>query len=331
MKNQQIKLIKRPFGKVTFDCWNLENSLVPEPNSGEVLVRNAFISIDPAMRGWMNEGKSYIKPVALGDTMRALTVGKVMESKSEKFKTGEWVSLGGGVQNYVSLPESEITKIDTDFCEPEVYLGTLGMSGLTAYFGMLDTGQPKAGETVLISGAAGAVGAVAGQIAKLKGCKVVGIAGGSEKCKHVVENLGFDACVDYKEDKLRNQIKEVCPDGVDVFFDNVGGEILDTVLTLINKKARIIICGAISQYNEVRPTGPKNYLSLLVNRARMEGIVVFDNYKNYASAIDQMKVWIKDGYLSTPMHIMTGGVPAFPEALNQLFAGKNTGKMVLEC
>lgn len=330
MNNTRILLNKRPFGEPDSECWKLETENTLSPADGEVLLKTKYLSIDPAMRGWMNEGKSYIKPVAIGEVMRALGIGEVIESKSEKFKVGDFISAGLGVQEYAILNEAECTKVDEKLLPLPAYLGTLGMSGLTAYFGFLDTGLPEAGETVVVSGAAGAVGSVVGQIAKIKGCRVVGIAGGADKCKYVIEELGFDACVDYKEGHLRNKLKEACPVGVDIYFDNVGGEILDTVLTLINKKARIVICGAISQYNNTRLEGPKNYLSLLVNRARMEGIVVFDNAPNYGKGIMQMVQWIKEGKLNANFHEETGGIEAFPEVLKKLFSGENTGKMVLK-
>jgi NADPH-dependent curcumin reductase len=330
MLNNQILLAQRPVGTPGPECWTFTKSETIEPLAGQVLIKTEYLSIDPAMRGWMNEGKSYIKPVEINEVMRALGIGQVINSGSEHFKTGDWVSANLGVQEYATLPEKEVSPIDITGFEPPAYLGTLGMSGLTAYFGILDTGAPVAGETVVVSGAAGAVGSVVGQIAKIKGCKVIGIAGGKDKCDYVVNELGFDACIDYKEGSLRKNLKEVCPDGVDVYFDNVGGEILDTLLTLINKKARIVICGAISQYNATALQGPKNYLSLLVNRAKMEGIVVFDNYKRYPEAIEQMKIWIKEGKLAAKCHVETGGVNAFPDVLAALFAGKNTGKLVLK-
>jgi NADPH-dependent curcumin reductase CurA len=308
----------------------LDISEIPELQDGQVLLKTKYLSIDPAMRGWMNEGKSYIKPVAIGEVMRALGVAEIIASKNDKFAVGDYVSASVGVQEYAVSDGWDFVKVDPNVFPLPAYLGTLGMSGLTAYFGILDTGQPKAGETVVVSGAAGAVGSVVGQIAKIKGCKVVGIAGGKEKCDYVVNELGFDACIDYKAGNLRKDLKEACPAGVDVYFDNVGGEILDTVLTLINKKARIVICGAISQYNATKPEGPKNYLSLLVNRARMEGIVVFDNAARYGEAAKEMAGWILEGKLNANFHVEKGGVRVFPEVLSKLFAGENTGKMVLE-
>jgi NADPH-dependent curcumin reductase len=331
VQNQQVKLKQRPIGYPGPECWEFTTSAMPICQENEVTIATKFLSIDPAMRGWMSEGKSYIAPVQINDVMRALGVGKVTETKSKNFKVGDWVSGAFGVQNYCALPESQVTLIDLDGLKPEVFLGTLGMSGLTAYFGMLNTGKPKEGETVVVSGAAGAVGSVAGQIAKIKGCKVVGIAGGAEKCNFVVNELDFDACIDYKDPNFRKLLKASCPDGIDVYFDNVGGEILDTVLTQLNKKARIVICGAISQYNATELKGPKNYLSLLVNRASMEGIVVFDNYKSYPEGIAQMKTWIKEGKLNTKVQVEQGGITAFPAVFDALFSGKNTGKLVLAC
>ena len=330
MQNTRIILNQRPIGEPTSDCWKLETTEVPELHDGEILIKTKYLSIDPAMRGWMNDAKSYIKPVELGETMRALGIGEVIASKNPNYLVGEFVSTAMGVQEFAVSEGKDFVKVDSNIFPLPAYLGTLGMSGMTAYFGLLDTGQPKEGETVVVSGAAGAVGSVVGQIAKIKGCRVVGIAGGQDKCDYAVNHLGFDACIDYKSGDLRKNLKEACPNGVDIYFDNVGGEILDTLLTLINKKARIVICGAISQYNATKPEGPKNYLSLLVNRARMEGIVVFDNMARYGEAAQEMAGWILKGKLNANYHIERGGIQAFPEVLSKLFAGENTGKMVLE-
>ncbi|RFS15668.1 NADP-dependent oxidoreductase [Emticicia sp. C21] len=331
MNNTRINLLARPIGNPTPECWDIEEVDTPELQENQVLVQVQYLSIDPAMRGWMNEGKSYVRPVRIGEVMRALGAGVVVESKHADFKAGDSVTGITGVQEYAVLDGKDLVKVDPNFVPLPAYLGTLGMSGLTAYFGLLDTGQPKPGETVLVSGAAGAVGSVVGQIAKIKGCRVVGIAGGDEKCKYVVEELGFDACVDYKTGNLRGQLKEACPDGIDVYFDNVGGEILDTALTLINMKARIVICGAISQYNAIqKPAGPSNYMSLLVNRARMEGIVVFDNAANYGKAIKEMAGWVAQGKLNAKVDVTEGGIKAFQDTFMKLFKGENIGKLVLK-
>lgn len=331
MNNTRINLLARPIGNPTPECWDIEEVDTPELQENQVLVKVQYLSIDPAMRGWMNEGKSYVRPVRIGEVMRALGAGVVVDSKHPDFKGGDYATGITGVQEYAVLEGKDLVKVDPNFVPLPAYLGTLGMSGLTAYFGLLDTGQPKPGETVLVSGAAGAVGSVVGQIAKIKGCRAVGIAGGEDKCKYVVEELGFDACVDYKTGNLRGQLKDACPDGIDVYFDNVGGEILDTALTLINMKARIVICGAISQYNAIqKPAGPSNYMSLLVNRARMEGIVVFDNAANYGKAIKEMAGWVAQGKLNAKVDVAEGGIKAFQDTFMKLFKGENTGKLVLK-
>ncbi|HWL65599.1 MAG TPA: NADP-dependent oxidoreductase, partial [Actinomycetota bacterium] len=284
----------------------------------------------PAMRGWMNEGRSYVPPVGIGEVMRALAAGRVIESEHSGFEGGDTVIGTFGVQEYAVSNGAMVMKVDPELAPLPVYLGTLGITGLTAYFGLLDVGALKEGETVVVSGAAGAVGMVAGQIAKIKGCKVVGIAGGPEKCEFIRTELGFDAAIDYKSDDIRAALKEHAPKGVDVYFDNVGGEILDTVLTRLARHARIVICGAISQYNNDGPMrGPSNYMSLLVNRARMEGFVVFDYADRYLEAIIEMAGWMNAGKLKTREDIVEG-LDNFPETLLKLFRGENTGKLVLQ-
>ena len=327
--NHQIRLAIRPVGMPQRSDWHFTTEPIPTPGPAEVLIQTLYISLDPAMRGWMNAGKSYIPPVELGEVMRAGTAGRITASNHPSFVVGDYVTGGSGVQEYVLSDGKGLTKVDLSIAPLPAYLSTLGMPGMTAYFGLLDTGQPKEGETLVVSGAAGAVGSVVGQIAKLKGCRVVGIAGGDRKCRYAVEVLGFDACVDYKTGDLRQELKEACPSGVDVYFDNVGGDILDTVLTLINRKARIVICGAISQYNNTEPVkGPSNYLSLLVNRARMEGIVVFDNAPRYGEAARQMVQWMREGRLHHREDIVDS-LDAFPETLLKLFNGDNFGKLLL--
>ena len=342
--NHQVRLAARPTGMPTAANWQMTEEPVAEPGEGGVLVKVLALSLDPAMRGWMNEGKSYIPPVGIGEVMRAGGIGVVVASKNPAFAVGDHVTGGPGVQEYWLVPGDQIkrsgmARIDLRAGTVTQWLNVLGMPGMTGYFGLMDVGMPKAGETVVISGAAGAVGQTVGQIAKLKGCRVVGIAGGPAKCEWVVKELGFDACIDYKApapegvqkwDPVKEGLKQHCPQGVDIYFDNVGGEILDTVLTRINKKARIIICGAISQYNNTGAVaGPKNYLSLLVNRARMEGIVVFDYADRYHLAIAEMAGYLKDGRMKSKEDVVTGGVAAFPATLPKLFNGENFGKLVL--
>ncbi len=335
--NHQIRLAARPVGLPKSTDWSHTTQAVTEPDEGGVVLQTLALSLDPAMRGWMNEGKSYIPPVGIGEVMRAGGVGKVIASKNPQFAVGDFVSAGFGVQEYLTLGKDELkrnglVKIDLRAGTLTQWLNVLGMPGMTGYFGLMDVGQPKAGETVVVSGAAGAVGQTVGQMAKIKGCRVVGIAGGTAKCDWVVKELGFDACIDYKAGPhaVKEGLKAHCPDGVDIYFDNVGGEILDTVLTRINRKARIIICGAISQYNNTTAVqGPKNYLSLLVNRARMEGIVVFDYADRYHVAIAEMAAHLQSGQMKSKEDVVKG-LDNFPDALLKLFNGENFGKLVLE-
>ena len=336
LSNHQVRLAARPVGLPQASDWQFTSEAVPEPADGGVLVKTLALSLDPAMRGWMNEGKSYIPPVGIGEVMRAGGVGVVLASKNPAFADGDFVTGGPGVQEYFlvagdQLRRSGLARIDLRQGTLTQWLNVLGMPGMTGYFGLMDVGQPQAGETLVVSGAAGAVGQTVGQIAKLRGCRVVGIAGGTAKCDWVVKELGFDACIDYKGGSVKDGLKEHCPRGVDIYFDNVGGEILDTVLTRINKKARIIVCGAISQYNNTTAVqGPKNYLSLLVNRARMEGIVVFDYAERYPLAIAEMAGYLKAGTMKSKEDVVEGGVAAFPATLGKLFSGENFGKLVLE-
>jgi len=328
--NKQFKLAARPVGMAKRSDWSYHEEPAPEPKDGEVLVKIEYISLDPAMRGWMNEGKSYIRPVAIGEVMRAGTVGEIIASKHPGFAVGEHVVGTQGVQSYAISNGKDLSKVDPKLAPLPKYLNVLGMPGMTGYFGLLDVGLPKAGETVVVSAATGAVGQVVGQVAKIKGCKVVGIAGGKEKCDYAVKELGYDACIDYKRGPIFPGLAQHCPEGVDVYFDNVGGEILDAVLTRIRLHARIVICGAISQYNNTTPIqGPKNYLALLVNRARMEGIVVFDWAPRYGEAVQAMAGWMKEGKLKSKEDIVPG-IEHFPETLLKLFSGENFGKLIVQ-
>ena len=335
--NHQIRLAARPVGMPKATDWSHTSEAVTEPAEGGVTLKTLALSLDPAMRGWMNEGKSYIPPVGIGEVMRAGGVGVVVASKSDKYAVGDHVSAGFGVQEYITVAQEEmkrngLVKIDLRAGTLTQWLNVLGMPGMTGYFGLMDVGMPQAGETVVVSGAAGAVGQTVGQMAKIKGCRVVGIAGGAAKCEWVVKELGFDACIDYKAGpgSVRASLKEQCPKGVDIYFDNVGGDILDDVLARINRKARIIICGAISQYNNTTAVqGPKNYLSLLVNRARMEGIVVFDYADRYHLAVAEMAGYLKNGRMKSKEDVVVG-LQTFPGTLLKLFNGENFGKLVLQ-
>jgi NADPH-dependent curcumin reductase CurA len=328
--NHQFRLAARPVGMPRPSDWSYSEEPVPEPAEGELLVKVRYVSLDPAMRGWMNEGRSYIAPVEIGAVMRALGAGRVLASRNPGFAAGDFVTGTFGVQEYAVSRGEGLRKVDTSVAPLPLYISALGMTGLTAYFGLLEVGQPRPGETVVLSGAAGAVGAVAGQIARLKGCRTVGIAGGARKCRYIREELGFDAAIDYKAADLKTALKEHCPRGVDVYFDNVGGDILETVLLQLARRARVVICGAISQYNNTTPVkGPSSYLSLLVNHARMEGFVVFDYADRYAEALREMAGWLAVGKLKSREDIVVG-LQSFPETLLKLYKGENFGKLILQ-
>ena len=329
--NKQVIFKKRPVGFPDEHTWSLEAHPIPELQEGEILIQQHYISLDPAMRGWLNDSKSYIPPVAIGDVMRAGSIGKVIRSNNHpKFKVGDTLTGWGGVQQYVATNGDSWYKVDDSKVPMPLFISTLGMPGMTAYFGITEVGKIKEGDVVLVSGAAGAVGSVVGQISKLKGCTVVGIAGGQEKCDYLVNELGFDAAIDYKSEQIYQALKEKCPKGIDVYFDNVGGEILDAALTRLRMHARIVICGAISQYNnKVKVKGPSNYLSLLVNRATMQGMVVMDYAKDYGRAAQEMAGWIMQGKLTSREAIFEG-IENFYETFGRLFSGDKQGKLILK-
>ena len=329
--NRRVLLAARPQGLPKPSDWTLEDVPVAPLADGEALVRVQLLSLDPAMRGWMNEGRSYVAPVAIGEVMRALGIGEVVESRRADLPVGVTVSAQFGVQQYGRIGKDgpAWSPVDLALAPAEKWLNPLGMPGMTAYFGLLEVGQPRPGQTVVVSGAAGAVGQTVGQIARIKGCRAVGIAGGQAKCDFVVKDLGFDACVDYKAGDLREGLKAACPEGVDVYFDNVGGSVLDTVLTRLRRHARVVVCGAISQYNNTQPVrGPANYLSLLVNRARMEGMVVFDYADRYPQAVADIAGWMREGRLKSREDIVDG-IDSFNDRLLMLFSGANFGKLIL--
>jgi NADPH-dependent curcumin reductase len=327
--NHHVRLAARPTGLATHDDFTFTEEPVPAPAAGEFVVEVSHISIDPAMRGSMNAGASYIPPVAIGDVMRAGAIGTVSTSQHPGFAIGDHVYGTFGVQEHAVSDGRGVIKIDTTVAPATTYLGTLGITGLTAYFGLLDVAKIKSGDTVVVSGAAGAVGSVAGQIAKLKGCRTIGIAGGPDKCRALVDDIGLDAAIDYKSEDIRKALRLLAPDGVDVYFDNVGGEVLDAVLTRLARGARIVISGAVSQYNEAKAVGPANYMSLLVYRASMTGMVVFDYEDQYQAASVDLAQWLHAGKLTSHEHVVDGGVHAFPEVLLKLFTGENTGKLIL--
>jgi hypothetical protein len=335
LANRRCLLAARPTGLPTAADWRFDEETIGAVPPGGLAVKTLMLSLDPAMRGWMNDARSYISPVGIGEVMRAGGVGVVVASQHAGFAVGDPVSGGLGVQEYLAvgadqLERRAIVKIDLRLATPAQWLNVLGMPGMTGYFGLFDVGQAKAGETLVVSGAAGAVGQTVGQLARIKGLRTVGIAGGEAKCRFVTDELGFDACIDYKRGSVREGLKQHCPNGVDVYFDNVGGEILDAVLARLARGARVVICGAISQYNNAGAVaGPKNYLSLLVNRARMEGMVVFDYAARFPQAVAELAGYLEDGRMKSREDIVDGGIAAFPGALLKLFSGENFGKLVL--
>ena len=328
--NRQFRLAARPVGLPKDTDWELTSEPVPHPADGQVVVAVEYISLDPAMRGWMTDRRSYVPPVAIGEVMRALAGGRVLASNHAALEPGDRVTGVLGVQEYAVVDAQAVAKVDTTQASLPTYLNTLGMTGMTAYFGLLDVGRPEPGQSIVVSGAAGAVGGLVGQIAKLKGCRTVGIAGGEGKCAHVVADLGFDAAIDYRSEDVTAQLRRHCPNGIDVYFDNVGGSILDAALANLALHARVVICGAISQYNNTGPpTGPANYLSLLVNRASMTGFIVMDYQARYQEGMREMAGWLAQGKL-TSREDVAAGFETFPATLNRLFRGENTGKLVLK-
>ena len=325
--NRQWLLRARPVGMVKESDFELHGAPRPEPGEGQVLVRNRWLAFEPAMRGWMEDRPNYIPPVEIGAVMRGMTVGEVVASRHEGYAAGDRVTGMLGWQEW-AVADGGLRKLP-DGADPELELSVLGLTGVTAYFGLLDIGQPKPGEVVVVSGAAGATGSVVGQIAKRKGCRVVGIAGGPEKCGWLTRQAHFDAAIDYKSEDVGARLTELCPAGIDVFFDNVGGPILDEVLARIARGARIVICGSISRYSlEEAPPGPRNYFNLTQQRARMEGFVVMDFFGRYAEASAQLLEWVADGSIAWQADVQKGFENA-PKTLQRLYTGANFGKQLL--
>lgn len=331
-RSTQLRLARRPTGLPTAGDWEVTHSDVTGPEPGHFTVRIHQISMDPAMRGWMNAGASYLPPVGIGEVMRAVCLGEVIASAHDGFAVGDLVVGEFGVQTVAVSDGTGVHVVRAELGIPVgVHLGALGMTGMTAYFGLLEVGAFNPGQTVLISGAAGAVGSVVGQIVTLMGGRAIGIAGGAEKCRRLVEDLGFAAAIDYRSEDVRAAVRNLAPSGVDIYFDNVGGEILDAALANLAMHARVVICGAISAYNaETSVPGPRNYRALLVRRARMEGFVVLDYTDRFPEAIDRISRWIADGELTTIEDVVRAPIERFPDVLLRLFEGRNIGKQILE-
>jgi len=329
--NRQITLAARPSGFPTEGDFRLVEAPVPVPGEGEILVRNLYLSLDPYMRGRMNDTKSYAEPVAIGGVMTGEAVGRVIESKDARFREGDIAAGMTGWQEYGVLAAGEARKVDAGVAPVSTALGVLGMPGLTAYFGLLEIGRPKAGETVVVSGGAGAVGAVAGQIAKIKGCRVVGIAGSDAKVDYMTGELGFDAAFNYKTAaSYYHKLAELCPGGIDVYFDNVGGAITDAVFRLINDRARVVICGQISQYNLKRPEmGPRFLWTLIVHQARVEGFLVFQFKERYEEGLRDLTRWVREGKIRYRESVAEG-IENAPRAFIGMLRGENTGKQLVK-
>lgn len=334
--NRQIVLAERPKGQPDDNTLKLQATDVPVPGKGEMLVRTVYLSLDPYMRGRMNDAKSYAEPVSIGEVMTAQVVGKVVTSDLEGYEVGDFVLSGSGWQDYAISDGNNVINLGKNPENPSWALGIHGMPGYTAYAGLLKIGEPKPGETVVVAAAAGPVGATVGQIAKLKGCKVVGIAGGAEKCAHVVENLGFDACIDHRSDDLAKELREVCPNGIDVYFENVGGKVLYAVLPLLNPFARVPVCGVVAWYNlpglpEGRDMGPAILGTILRMKVKMQGFIIYDSFPAslYKEFSRDMNAWLKAGSVKYKEHVVEGLENA-PAAFNQLLAGGNFGKMVVK-
>lgn len=330
--NRQFRLASRPVGAAKESDWDLVTEDVPSPADGEFVAEVIQISLDPAMRGWMNAGRSYVPPVEIGEVMRAFANGRVIASRHPDYKVGDMVTGLLGVQDYALSDGSGVHRIDPELPVPvSTNIGLLGLTGMTAYIGLLDIGEFRPGQTVVVNGAAGAVGSTVGQIAKILGGTVVGIAGGPDKCRYLTEELGFDGAVDYKNEDVAAALRTLIPEGADVLFDNVGGPTLDAGLRRLARGARVVICGAVSQYNsETGAVGPNQYLSLLVNRARMEGFVVDDHRHRFPTAARAISTWLAQGRMHNVEHIVHGDLLDFPKKLSSLFAGENTGKLVLD-
>ena len=329
--NTVVKLARRPQGHVSREDFTITQEPLAELKDGEIRVATQYISLDPAMRGWMNDAKFYVPPVGIGETMRAFAAGTVEASRNPKFKEGDTVSGLIGAQSHAVSDGQSVVKPDTSLAPLQTWVGGLGMPGLTAYLGLTYVGEPKEGETLVVSAASGAVGQVVGQIGKIYGCRTVGIAGGPDKCAALTSEFGYDAAVDYKGGWLADDLKAACPDGIDVDFENVGGDIFDTVLAQMNFKGRMAICGLISAYNATSPVpGPYNFRSVLVNRLRIQGFIVFDFIKKYPEAYEKLGTWHKEGKLTFKEDVREGGLEAFPDVLKMLYTGENFGKLILK-
>ncbi len=330
--NRRILLATRPHGLVDGETIRLDDTApAPEPADGEALIAVRYLSIDPTIRTWMDDAPGYLPPIGIGDVVRGGGVGEVLATRNATYKKGDLVFGMTGWQEYVLADSGgQAMTVLPAGLDPKLVLGVLGVTGMTAYFGLLDIGKPQPGDTVVVSGAAGATGSVVGQLARIEGAgSVVGIAGSAEKCAWLTGEIGFDHAINYRDDPVSSTLRKLCPNGIDVYFDNVGGEILDACLANLAMKARVVLCGAISQYNEEHHTGPRNYLSLITKRARMEGFLILDYLDRFPEAQARMAGWVMEGRIHHREHVV-GGLEHAGDALNLLFSGDNTGKVIVE-
>lgn len=328
-KNVQVTLANRPTGWVQESDFKIVETDIPKPGAGQVLVKNLYLSLDPYMRGRMNAGPSYAANVAIGQVMVGGTAGEVVDSNNPGFKPGDTVVGYFGWQQYGVSDGADLQKVDAKAVPLSAYLGAVGMPGLTAWWGLIDIGAPKVGETVVVSAAGGAVGSIVGQIAKLKGCRAVGIAGGKEKCDLVVKEFGFDACVDYKGGNLAKDLRAAAPKGIDIYFENVGGVVLETVTLQLNPFARIPFCGLISQYNEPRPHGLDNFVMLLINRVKLQGFIVSDYATRSEQAMKELAQWVSEGKIKY-RETIANGIENAPRAFLGMLKGENIGKQLVK-
>jgi NADPH-dependent curcumin reductase CurA len=328
-RNRKVLLASRPHGAVTEQNFRIVDAPMPQPADGEVLVRNEWLSLDPYMRGRMSDAKSYVPPAQLDEVMVGQTVGEVVDSRNPRLSVGDKVLTQLGWQSHGVANGADVTKVDARHVPASYYLGVLGMPGFTAWFGLFEIGQPKAGETIVVSAGSGAVGSVVGQLAKIRGCRAVGIAGGRAKCDHVVHDLGFDACVDHRAGNLYDDLRAACPNGIDVDFENVGGAVLDTALRLMNRHSRIVLCGLVAEYSAKEPYGYQRLRSVLVNRIRMQGMIVFDWKDRYGEALAGLTAYVADGRLKYRESIVEG-LDNAPRALIGLLKGENFGKQLVK-
>ena len=327
--NRQVVLRRRPVGLVAPEDVELVSAPLPELADGEALLRNTYVGIDAAVRTWLNDQPGYLPPVGLGEVIRAAGIGEVVATRCDAYAVGDVVTTLSGFQEYCVIRDDLFSTPMPGLTDQLAIMSVYGPTGATAYFGMMDIGRPRDGETVVVSAAAGATGSVAGQIAKVHGARVVGIAGGPEKCRAVVESFGFDACIDYRAGDIAAALKQHCPRGVDVYFDNVGGPILDAVLGRLARNARVVLCGVISSYLDGRHPGPSNYVNLLAKTARMEGFNALDQWGRFDEAFTALRRWEQDGLLKHRQTVYHG-VESCVDALNGLFTGANIGKMLVE-